>query len=550
MCRRFLIAAVLLSTASSIALGAPYAWIPGSSADTPETGNKMVIVDLGARTPIGLPGGFVFTDESEGADPLIPTFSPNGDRAYIVAGGDEDLPAPRPGHLYVFDTAAAIGLLESLRAAPTAMQKIVITPDSDSAVEPIAITMSPAGNKVVVTESEYDKIYVYTVLGDGTLDDDNKTVLASGGDPSPAWIKNDGTRAYFCTSRVYSGTNVTQEAKLKVIDLTANPPAIIATIDVPSPTQGGGILLGLVKSIPVTTCAFAVPAGANNTVVQPPEVDAADDSELYIFSGFAGFLAKVTSPISQTFVLNDPFNIYKLNTATNQLTNGGSPIRTVTPGSSQVTFPPLIHAYQIGVAPFAEHAAGTHFKRPNGTLDTFIPSSNDYILLFGLAERTGTHLYIGSIAGANGNELVNGNYVPLQQTSNIYKARIHTTRKDNRTLPPLFATQRSMSVPLGFTSDSMVIGATDGFFVFDVPSGGNAAVARKTLLYFLTLSNDAVSVPLDLGIVAGAYAQQPVPAAPENNILAQLLGSETSAFDINGDGIVDAADLVRQVLDN
>ncbi len=519
----------------------PYGWVLGSSADSPnETGNKLALVDLGTGALVGPSGGVTFTTESGGADPLVPTFWRDGSRAYILVGGDEDLPPPRNGHLYVFDSQA-VRTAVAASSTPSFLQKVTFVATSDSAIEPTGVTISPTHNYGIVTESEYNTVFVIPMTANGTFNTANATLISTTSDPSPAWINNAGTRAYFCESRVYSGNTVLTDAVVKVINLENNPPNVVATVNVPPPNQGAGIL-GILKTIPVTTCAFPVPAGAIHTIVQPPETDVADDSELYIYSGYAGFVGKSTIPFPQNIALSDTWRVYRLNTSDNTL-DGGTHIAEVSQSSALVAFPPLVHPFRKDNGSTISHVAGTIILKPNDSWDDIEPQDPwDEAFLFGLMNESEDSLFIGTVSGANIDSLITGTYQPLHTTSNVYRQVLNGATLG--ALTPVASTDRSMTVVAGFTTDRVVLVATDGFFVFTVPGAGDATVSRKTQVALLNPSSSTITNTIDTGLVAGAYAQQPlgVPAGV-NEVVKKLLDQPATASDDNGDGIIDAADI-------
>jgi hypothetical protein len=538
-----------MALAASSASAHMFGWFPGSSSDTPESGDRIAIVNLHLSQIIGPTNGFVYTDESAGADPLPPTFSPDGVWAYMIVGGDEASGESKDAHLYVFHANEVHAQLEAGHT-PTYRQKIAIPATSSSAVEPTGICVSPTGDKLVITDAQYDKIHVFNIHADGAqeglVDGASLVSLNTPSDPTPPWIKLDGSKAYVCTSREYSGTDVETEAQLHVIDLAQSPAVLAKSIDIPSPAQGSGIL-GLVKTIPVSTCAFQMKAGAPYSVQQPAgtTVDGIDtDNYLYVFSGFAGFRAKTTFPVASTLTLNDPFRVYKLDTATDLLTEDGNPLAEITPTTNQVTFPPLIHVYRTGHGSTLIHAGGTTMFEEGGTVRTFTPQDDNYVALYGMLEPAANWYFFGSVAGAQGEGLAIGSYVPLSTSSGLYRASGHSIT--GGTIAHRYTASRSMTTVLGFVTGRVILGCTDGFFGMDVPGIGNQTVSRKTqVVLYSNTSNTAQT--LDLNLVAGAYGQQPVGVIPTaaSQVVDHLLGRTKLGVggDMGHDGRLDSADI-------
>ena len=71
-------AVALLLGATPGAFAHYYGWLPGSSTDSPQSGNRIAIVNLHTNATAGPTNGFQFTTESAEVDPLPPTFSPDG----------------------------------------------------------------------------------------------------------------------------------------------------------------------------------------------------------------------------------------------------------------------------------------------------------------------------------------------------------------------------------------------------------------------------------------------------------------------------------------
>ncbi|MCC6548287.1 hypothetical protein IT570_14080 [Candidatus Sumerlaeota bacterium] len=564
--RSLLVGAILCAAPSAFAHY--YGWLPGSSTDSPESGNRIAIVNLHTNAPAGPSNGFQFTDESAGADPLPPTFSPDGTYAYVLVGGVESPGASLNAFVYVFNANDVNHEVENFNPAPPTLQKITIPTDNvDDAVEPTGITMSPANNKVIVTEGAFNKVYIWSTITSGPnrgqLDDANRTVINTVNSPSSAWISKNGTRAYFCTNQVLDDGDLLVQSKVHVVDLTLPTPAIIASVDIPAPTQGPGGFGGAIKTVPFASCAFELKAGAAYTVAQPPgdpEDTIQSDAILYIFSGYAGFSGKL---LGNPVVLNDPFNVYKFDTATNTFTADGNPRFSVTPGATQVTFPPLLSVYRTGHGSTNIQAAGsTRFEDEEGNEPkTIAPTNSDYLFLNGMLTPNGSQFYFGSASGADGTSLLLGTYSPLQQTSSFYNIGGHAAVTNIPSLAPSTngTTQRSLTTIVGFTPYvsgagtllyDMIVAATDGFFGFNVPNGTDVSVPRKTQVLRYRLQNSTVQSTINLDIVAGAYTQQPIGKVPLGSagrveIANHLLGIQKLGLgsDVNHDTVIDATDI-------
>ena len=128
------VSALLVPTFMAIGAAAfaqPYGWVPGSTVDSPKSGNKMCIVDLSNGDLLTDPEGWQFTTDSAGADPLIPGFSEDGSIAYVLVGGDHDVDPT--GHIYVFETEPVISALRADETPPGPIQTILL-PDRKSVV--------------------------------------------------------------------------------------------------------------------------------------------------------------------------------------------------------------------------------------------------------------------------------------------------------------------------------------------------------------------------------------------------------------------------------
>ncbi|HNM46087.1 MAG TPA: hypothetical protein PKH51_03645 [Candidatus Sumerlaeota bacterium] len=565
-------AVALLLGATPGAFAHYYGWLPGSSTDSPQSGNRIAIVNLHTNATAGPTNGFQFTTESAEVDPLPPTFSPDGTYAYLAVGGAEKPGVSRDGFVYVFNANEVHRELEIGDGTPTTLQKIQLpSVNGINAVRPTGITISPANNKVIVTDAQFNRVYIWSTISSGpnrgTLDLASQVVLTTPSAPSAAWINKNGTRAYYCTNQVSDGVSVTVQPQVHVVDLTAPTPFVIASVPVPSPTQGPGAF-GAIKTIPFTSCSFILKAGAVYTVAQPPgdpEDTIDSDALLYIFSGYAGFSGEL---LGSQVTLNDPFNIYKLDTATNTLTADGNPRLTVTPAATQVTFPPLLSVYRSGHGSTMIQAAGTtRFEDEDGApIRTLTPSNDNYVLLNGMLEPEANWYYFGSVSGTDGTALISGTYQPLETTSGFYRVSGHSVLNSTVSFQAGSVRQRSMTALVGFTPYvaggssiryDLTVASADGFFGFNIPNGANVSTARKTQIQRFRLNNVLSYQPqlIQLDIMAGGYTQQPIGKVPLGSqgrldIANHLLGIHKLGLgaDVNHDTVIDATDIEYLIL--
>jgi len=545
-------AAAGLLIAGNVALSQPYGWVPGSSADSTDSGNRIAVVDLGAQTILGPNNGFVFTSESSGADPLVPGFSPDGSKIYILVGGDSDVNID--GHLYTFDTASVISKLESQQnVTPTdAEQKIVLEvteQGADDALEPVALAVTPDGSKLVMTETRYQQFFSWDIEADGLIDESSEEVIDLSADPSPPWTNNAGTRAYFCTQLV-QGTNTKQDdtpPQLRIVDLTQDPPAQVAQIDVPPPPQGSGFQD--INTIPFATVAFPQEEGTNYTAMQPPGIQHADDSELYIYSGYIGFEGTIEQAFPKQLVipfsLSDPFRIYKVDTATEDFTTDGNPWRDENdiPGDADLLFAPLVHSFVSALHGQWTNAGSQVYFPPNDDPAEAVDESNDnedLILAYGVMDPGGTGFYHGSLQGIDGNAFLGTGQLTLKDgPSGIYRYDVPagTAPKQATQLVEVGTIDRSLTLVVGFAGDNVVVGASDGLFLLPTGEDTDASVETDSIIGIYDPGQDNLT-EIQLGLVAGAYGQQP-----------EAAGGGDAVGDFDDSGCTDINDFLL-LLDN
>jgi hypothetical protein len=285
---------------------------------------------------------------------------------------------------------------------------------------------------------------------------------------------------------------------------------------VPAPTQGPGISFGSesVKTLPWVACGFTVPAGSNTTLVPPPAT-AVDDSVLHIYSGYVGF--QIYSPGFPPVVpatrlfLNDPFNLYQLDTASGDLLNSGAPVKEFTPASDQETFSPFIHSFKRANGDVHTNVSSTVLYEPNDTTKVVDAADPDLVLTFGQMGPGDSAMYFGSMSAADAlSAAVNRTYSPVQQTSDVYKYSIGNAAKGAATALTSVATvQRSLSLVLGFANGKVVIGGQDGFLLLPTPEISQGSSRDTQILLLDPATNNVTTTQLEL--VAGSYGQQPLP---------------------------------------
>lgn len=261
-----------------------------------------------------------------------------------------------------------------------------------------------------------------------------------------------------------------------------------------------------------------MPAGHSTTVVPFPSDPPVDDSELIIFSGYFGFLVD-PNPLPVT-AINDPVNIYKLDTSTDTLMNSGSPVATFNP-TTNVIFPPFIQAFDNGNIDRAL-IGGSQVLYPNNTFDTlFTPNgtADKMVPAFGQMASDSNNFYIGAASAAAVNFLnpVLDTYNPSLTTSKIYK-RDFTPNKANVNLTEVGTVQRSLNFLLGQTPTHMVTVASDTFVVNRIEGVNDPPGVRDSQVVLIDKSNDSLSVN-QLDIIVGAYGQQPMPPVSPDEML-------------------------------
>lgn len=552
------------------AFGQPYGWIPGSSADAPsETGNRMVVVDLGAEAVVGgvqFADGFLFTTEPGGADPLVPTFSPDGSLVYVLVGGDADKlalspPEPPHGHMYVFNTADVIAKLKAgTEPGPAdALQAIEIrVPEEDGTntgyrddpLEPVGQAITPDGTKLVMTEAGYDRFYIWDLDQDGlfqTASDSEGTFMAPAGetilpdydDPSPPMILNDGSKAYFTTQLVEQGSKTAQATPPMVVSVNMSTESEIAKIAVPPPDQGTSIQG--INTIPYASVSFEQSGGANYTAFDLAGTPHADDSTLYIYSGYIGFSGTVEItdpfPISVPFSLSDPFRIYTLDTAADTLDSGPGENGSLydengIPGSAEPIFAPLASVFGNSSGEEDIHAGSAVYIPFSGPIQAWVPDNSDLMLSFGVRASNGIW-FVGSLQEIDGNAVITSGGLRLKDGPSTLYMYDPSAKIAQTTLGAVHAIDRSLTFPLGFVGDKLMFGSTDNLFLLPVGEDADATTDTDTILAFADISGTGQVNELPLQIAAGAYAQQ-----PESSYNGDAVG------DFNGDKCTNLSDFL------
>ena len=486
MLRKLLAISFCLGISASLS-AQPYGWLMGSTADTPKTGDKIVIVDLGNGTTVSPAAGWQYTNHSAGADPTAPSFNPDGSVAYVIVGGDGNASQPT-GYLYLFDTDNVITSLSNSQT-PNAPFQTISYPSSDTdAVEPVGITVADQGDRVYVVDGKEQHLFVYDVLPDRTLN--QVTVMDTGSGPGPLWITQSGDKGYFVNF---------EDFVVKAVDLRSNPPAITQTINVPPPAQSNG------ASQPGTYCSFSYPRETSMTLLPPPGLGPADTSKLRIYSGYYGFQT-ILFGTPQT--VNDKFRVYSLDTATNTLDNSGNPILDFTPAGGQITFPPTLLSFDDSSGNTYTHVSGSVVIKPNGSADSLTFPANNIMPIFGLQPEAGDSFFIGTIPAADAVALVSGNYVPVRNTSMLLRyADPSAPPRATVAATNVHDVDRNMTIPLGFHDGKVVLGATDAYGLKGLPVPLGTLRDTKIVLYD-PVSDTATEILTQ--IVGGAYAEQPL----------------------------------------
>jgi hypothetical protein len=517
-----------LATTASLATAQPYAWIPGSTADVPETGDKMLVMDLGAGEILSPDDGFFFTDQPNGADPLVPTFNPDGSLIYILVGGfASDTLEIRSAHIYIFDTASVISTLQAdgTVSPGDALQVITIEPNEDRgplSMEPVALALDINGGKLMMTESAYKGVYIWDLDSEGLLDEPTRTFIDLDRHPTQPWITSSGTKAYFCTlGELLEAKEVGEYTnQVHVVDLALATPAIINSLDVPSAPQTADPGLPIpvdIETIPFVSCMFPQAPGTNLTAVQPPATAEAS-GDLYIYSGYVGFKTEyeITFPFPTTFTINmsDPFRIYILDTATDTLTNGGDPIideNDISLEDEQVIFSPMAHPW-VEESGTTTVSAGSSviFKDPAAPEN--ISASDDLMLSYGMMNPAGDLLYYGTSTLVDATEFIDNHAVKLVDGPSSVYVYDNSSAKATQ-LSKLKEFDRALTLPVGFFDDKLVVGSSDGIFLYPIDEEEGSSVDTKTIIAIHDPSDNSW-VEVELGLVAGSYAQQPVSGGP------------------------------------
>ncbi|MCB2153372.1 hypothetical protein KQI84_00670 [bacterium] len=530
-------AAGILCVAAAATLSAqPYGWMMGSTADTPKTGNRLVVVDLKTQSVVGPASGWQYTNHSAGADPTAPSFSPNGDVAYVIVGGDGNASLPT-GYMYLYDTDDVITKLGNSQTPDAPFQTLSYPSSDEDAVEPVGVTVAEQGDRVYVMEGKEQNLFVYDVQPDRTLT--QVTVIDTGSGPGPFWLTESGDYGYFVNFEDFT---------VKAVNCRANPPAVTHTINVPPPTQNDS------ASQPGTFCSFPYPDGTSMTLLPPPGIAPTDSSKLLIYSGYYGFQTYTTIPFPMYILINDAYRVYSLDTATNTLDNSGSAIISVNPSSSEITFPPTLLSFEDSNGDTITHTAGSLVVGTNGAQQHLSFPAQDLMPIFGLRPQGEDALFIGSIPAANALDLAGGTYTPVRNTSMVLKYQPPSSRSALVATTNEYDVDRNMTIPLGFYNGKLVFGATDAYGLKGLPVPSGTLRDTKILVYD-PVADSAVEIPTE--IVGGAYAEQPLPGYDPTDTdgdgftdqieekLGSLPGDPSSRPDFgdyDGDGLVNAFD--------
>jgi hypothetical protein len=519
-------------------LADPYGWFIGSPADSTPAGDRLAVVHLQDEVILGAP--FTFTTAGPSAQAANPAFSPDGGIVYLAVSGSAGAPA---GLLHVYRAGTVLDSLSLGQTPGPPFQTLSVAANEGRTVIPTSVVVSPSNTHVLLSDAGGDQVVIWRVRGDGTLDPPTVGAVAELVDPSAPWFPMNGARAYLATQQVRTSDQsaVEVEPMLRVLQLGTSS-SLVSSIAIPAPTQTGVLNFAdtTFRTQPAANVSFAVPSGTPLGLSQPAGARLPDDGRLLIFSGYAGFTGKVTSPVTTPITLTDDFHRYEFNTATNTL---NPQPQLVDVASDQTVLPPFNSAYAL-----AEHIGGTTMRRLDGSLLRVRPSNSDWMLLFGNLSATANAFYIGSVSVPNLSLSATG-YRPVRSTSHLYRLPLDTTGTQT-TLTPLVTSDRFFTTVVGQIPNKVVALASDGFLF--VPSAIPVEGGITTNSQVVFLSTDVSTIRrLDLPFHVGAYAQEPDPdlfnLLPASTIADALLGLD-SAPDQTDDGVLDAADVVFSVL--
>jgi len=516
-----LVAAGLLTSAGA----QPFGWFPGSTVNpASETADRVVVVNLAdGSIESDIPGNpnapaWKYTDDFAGKDAFIPSFSPNGEFIYIINGGKGEIAEP-DGHIRLYN---AVDVIAAFRAGTTPdpdswIQETVIPASGEDAVEPLCFTIDAAdpeiGSRGYFIDASYKKLYTFDIETDSTLTQVN--VVDSGENPSPFWMHPTQPFGFFCS---FSAGGVPQ---VHVVDTADGPTAgtILKSFDLAIPAGGA---LGFEYA----SCALPmnVHEVQSNTLVPPswPAANQFPANELWIYAGGIGLQGNVFGSSQR---VSDPFNVYKLDIQpadpeVMSLTNGGAPEFTVTP-SGFVAFPPFIQLNDNGNGVYGM-IGGSTVVHPDGlTRDTLLQpsgSSNDnWFPIIGEMVHDRNEIYIGSASEVSTAAFTSRTYIPQHTNSKIYKYLFDDINKANVTLIEVANIDRSVSFVVGRTDTRVAIGASDTFLVDLTDVEQTPPSFRNTLCVLLDPADATPQdslVTTDLGLIAGAYGQQPLIEIP------------------------------------
>ncbi len=523
----------------------PYGWFTGSTARAEsKTGDRVVIVDLSDGSTVTPTDGWDFADFSPGSDPNVPGFSPDGRFVYLINGGDGNVDQPS-GYIYVFDTSEVLGAFAQ-RSVPGDPIQIVELPSVDEdAIEPVGLTVAPQGDRVYLTEAKEENLHVWNVNADGSLSAVNK--IPTGGSPTPFWLSSNGDRGWF----VVQPTVENPTAQLKEVGLRITPPAITKTINLPLPAPTDE------QALPLAFCGFPMAPGASVTTVPPSDQAPADDTYLYISAGWNGF--RVESFLGTSYI-NGPVNVYRYDTVMGALSPKGAPVQTVTPGETQVTFPTLVQSYETENAGNYTHTAGSAMVHNSAAgmdsvHDTLVmpnADENSLLLGFGMLADFTEKFFISSLSAADGlSFLTSSTYQPVRDDSILFSYGLPgNDLGGDIALDAVVTIPRPLSVVLGFVNVAnqvprVVVIGSDTFFLVRFEGVGTAPTLRDSLCLLVDPASGSM-IETDLELVAGAYAEQPLPttSSPDEVLLALLGTGPATGNDLNADSIVDAADVI------
>jgi len=509
----------------------PYIWFMGSTIDSENlSGDRVVVVNSATDEVITPSGGWDFTDNSPGADPFIPAFSPDSDHVYLITGSDVDA-GQNDGRLYVFETRSLISQWTAggnPDASIELIDEVVLSSNGLGGSEPIGLSVDHTTGKVIVSDAEALAIRIYQPMPDHTL---SEVADFNVGIPGSAWTNGDGTRAY-----VPSITPIGQI--LNVIDLSTEIPQILTTHPIPAPVPQSDAFL----QFQFVSCGFPMPAEASIFNTPSSAYNTVDDSVLTIFSGYLGFGLRFQTPFSPlrlNVFINEPSNIYQLDTAANngfgELLNQGDPILVHDPANDDsisnqsVLFPPTVHSYnfdnpdnQLNLT--TTHIGGSLAMQENNDFEDLLVFDNDTNLLFptvGQLSNENGNMYLGSIAFAQVGSINPSDFVsynPICDTSLLYA---YQPPSDGMPLgsPGTFLLEvdsinRSASFVVGQEGSKMFGAASDNLLISRLDS--NAISDRNSIYFSFRLDSPSIQITeVDLGLLSGALAVQQEPPVIE-----------------------------------